>query len=293
MNHTPVRTATALTCEVCGQLPHPRKARLTLAKLSAVLPIELLLHALVIHLHPPYLLTVTVLAVTTTVLVIWVVEPSAMRLLTRWLHAPAIHVRERLHAAESLWRLRVTLSDEPGSLEAVTHELARLNASILSLHVHPLEHGARDEFVIGAAGAVRQQELVRAAERAGGVDVHVWDTTALALVDGQTKALTLAAAVGQRPEELPSAVAEMLGAQLLTDREWLTHEHYRRDAENGTILRIPSPWNALFIFARPDEPFTPAERARANRLAQIAEAAALMPTATCRAAPMNATRPDA
>src|SRR5450759_341247 len=102
MDHTaPDAGTSGLACEVCGRLPHPRKLRLTLAKLTAVFPVELFLHAL---------------AITTTVLVIWVVEPSAIRLLTRWLHAPAVHAQERLHEAESLWRIRVTLEDEPGSL---------------------------------------------------------------------------------------------------------------------------------------------------------------------------------
>jgi hypothetical protein len=257
---------------VCGRLPHPRKLRLTLAKLAAVFPIEMLLHALVIHFHVSYVLTVTVLAVATTVLVIWVVEPSAMRLLTRWLHAPALQVRERLHGAESLWRIRVTLDDDPGSLEAIAHELAAVRATILDLQVHPLADGARDEIVVGAAEHLREEDLLRAIRSGGGVDVHVWPTTALALVDGQTKALTLAARVAVTPAELPLAVAEMLGAQVVTDLRQTQGRSYR-GAEDGTTLRIPSPWSGLFVFSRPDEPFTPAESARANRLSQIAEAA--------------------
>lgn len=258
---------------MCGRLPHPRKLRLTLAKLTAVFPIELLLHALVIHFHASYVLTVTVLAIATTVLVIWVVEPSAMRLLARWLHAPEVQARERLHGAESLWRVRVTLDDQPGSLEAITHELAALRATILDLQVHLLADGARDEIVLGTAEYLREDDLIRAIQRGGGVDVHVWATTALALVDGQTKALSLAARVAVTPEELPLAVAEMLDAQVVTDHLRLTHGRSDWRANDRTILRIPSPWSGLFVFSRPDEPFTPAESARANRLAQIAEAA--------------------
>jgi hypothetical protein len=273
MDHTaPGAGTSGLACEVCGRLPHPRKLRLTLAKLTAVFPIDLLLHALVIHFHTSYALTVTILAITTTVLVIWVVEPSAMRLLTRWLHAPAVHARKRLHEAESLWRIRVTLDDEPDSLEAITHELAAVRATILDLQVHPLVDGARDEIVVGAAEHLREEDLLRAIQRGGGVDDRVWPTTALALVDGQTKALTLAARVAVNPEELPLAVEEMLDAQVVTDLG-LTQGRSYRGAENGTTLRIPSPWTGLFVFSRPDEPFTPAESARANRLAQIAEAA--------------------
>jgi len=71
MDHTTADAGTpGLACEVCGRLPHPRKLRLTVAKLASVFPVELLLHALVIHFHTSYALTVTVLAVSTTVLVI-------------------------------------------------------------------------------------------------------------------------------------------------------------------------------------------------------------------------------
>jgi hypothetical protein len=273
MDHTTTGAITSgLACEVCGRLPHPRKLRLALAKLTAVFPIELLLHALVIYFHMSFALTVTLLAVTTTVLVIWVVEPSAMHLLTRWLHAPTVHARKRLHRAESLWRIRVSHEDQLGSLAAITPELAAVRATILDRQVHPLADGAADEIVVGAAAHVREEDLLGAIERGGGVDVDLWPTTALALVDGQTKALTLAARVALTPEELPLAVAEMLGAQVVTDPR-IIQGCSGREGPDGSTLQVPSPWSGLFVFSRPDEPFTPAESCRANRLAQIAEAA--------------------
>jgi hypothetical protein len=271
-NTTTGAITSGLACEVCGRLPHPRKLRLAFAKLTAVFPIELLLHALVIYFHMSFALTVTLLAVTTTVLVIWVVEPSAMHLLTRWLHAPTVHARECLHGAESLWRVRATLDDQPGSLEAITPELAAVRATILDRQVHPPADGAADEIVVGAAAHVREEDLLDAIERAGGVDVDLWPTTALALIDGQTKALTLAARVVVTPEELPLAVAEMLGAQVVTDPQ-IIQGCSGREGHDGSTLQVPSPWSGLFVFSRPDEPFTPAESCRANRLAQIAEAA--------------------
>src|SRR6185436_2707898 len=151
MNQTTAGSDTsALACEVCGRLPHPRKVRLALAKLTAVFPIELLLHAVVVYFHMSFALTVTLLAVTTTVLVIWVVEPSAMRLLARWLHAPALHSRARIHGAESLWRIRVSHEDHLGSLAAITPELAALRATILERRVHRLSQEAPDEIVVEA-----------------------------------------------------------------------------------------------------------------------------------------------
>lgn len=274
MGGEPVEGVQSLACEVCGRLPHPHRLRLMLAKLAAVLPIELGLHALVLAVHPPYLASVLTLAMTTTALVIWVVEPSAMRLLTGWLHAPMLRTREEFHAAEALWRVRLTLRDEPGALGRVAHELTTLRASILTLHVHLLEDGVMDEIVVGCSASLSGESLLEAVSRGGGTDVRIWATTALSLVDGQTRALNLAARVAQHPEELPGAVAELLGAELVTDRVLATRSPASTEGTR-TILRIPSPWTGLFAFARPDSPFTPAEGARASRLAQIAEVAAL------------------
>ena len=78
--------AAELRCEVCGLMPEPPKARLTLANVAVMLPIELLVHALVVETHLPYVAKVLVLALAATVLVIWVAEPSAARILLRWLH---------------------------------------------------------------------------------------------------------------------------------------------------------------------------------------------------------------
>jgi hypothetical protein len=261
-------------CDVCGRMPHPARLRLTLAKLAAIFPLELALHALIIAVHPPYLVAVSLLAVTTTALAIWVIEPSTMRLLRTWLHAPGHRLRRHTHAgleqAPSLWRIRVTLEDRAGELEQLTHALAELDANILGLHVHPVLDGVRDELVVSTPDGIGPDELLALVTAAGGRDVHVWPTTTLALVDGQTTALTLSAQVVADPAELPHAVAELLGAQLLTDPHAYQGAALPTD---GTILKIPSPWSGLYVFIRPGEPFTPAESARAHRLAEVAEAA--------------------
>lgn len=253
-------------CDVCGRLPHPRRLRLTLAKLVAVAPVELALHAVVLAAHPPYLVSVAVLATVTTALVLWVVEPSTMRLLRSWLHAPKVRPRQGIG---TLWRIRVTLDDRAGSLERLTRRLADLDANILGLHVHPIDDGVRDELVVSTPDTITAADLETAVESAGGRATHVWPTTALALVDGQTKALSLSARVVADPAELPHAVAELLGAQLVTDRATLAGQL----PDDATVLKVPSPWTGLFAFSRPGEPFTPAESARAHRLAELAESA--------------------
>ena len=67
-----------LACDVCGRLPHPRRLRLTVAKLLAIFPVEFALHAIVLALHPSYLIAVSVLVVVTTALVIWITNPGAV-----------------------------------------------------------------------------------------------------------------------------------------------------------------------------------------------------------------------
>lgn len=158
----------------------------------------------------------------------------------------------------------------PASLEQLTHGLAELDANILGLHVHPVPDGVRDELVVSTPDGVGPDDLLAIVAAAGGRDAQVWPTTTLALVDGQTTALSLSAQVVAEPAELPHAVAELLGAQLVADPKDYEGKKLPSD---GTILKIPSPWSGLYLFTRPGEPFTPAESARAHRLAQVAETA--------------------
>ncbi|WP_324643528.1 amino acid-binding protein [Pseudarthrobacter sp. LT1] len=267
MKRPPHNTPAAdLSCEVCGRMPEPPKARLTLANVAAMLPIELLVHALVVETHLPYVAKVLVLTLTATVLVIWVAEPSAARILRGWLHAPALRHRSRLAAAPALWRARTMLQDQPGSLQRVTRALSRLDTNILGIHVHPVPGGVLDEFVLSAPGTVGERELLAALSDGGGSRSHVWPTTALAMADGQTRALSLASRIAAAPEELPLAVAELLHATIVPPSDAGT-----KAADDGTRLKIPTAWHGPITFSRPGEPFTPAESARAHRLAELAE----------------------
>ncbi|WP_435593026.1 amino acid-binding protein [Nocardia sp. bgisy118] len=254
----------ALACDVCGRLPHPRRTRLALAKLAAVFPVELVLHALVIRLHPPYLVTVLLLTITTTILVIWVVEPSAMRFLGSWLHGPELRDRDRADRAPALWRIRVHVDDRPGQLEALAAHLADRDANILTVHVHHLESGVLDELVVATPVDVTPHALTTAVTKAGGVKVRVWPASALTLIDGQTKALAVAARVVADPDELPLAIAELLGARYLSSG---TTED---EPAEGTMLELPNEPERPLSFLRADEPFTPAEIARAHRLHDLA-----------------------
>lgn len=257
-------------------MPEPTKTRLTVANVAVMLPIELLVHALVVETQLPYLAKVLVLTLTATVLVIWVAEPSAARMLRGWLHGPALRHRRRLGSAPALWRARTVLQDHPGSLQKITRALARLDTNILSIHVHPVADGVLDEFVLSAPGNLSERHLLEALHDGGGTRSRVWPTTALAMADGQTKALSLAARIADAPDELPLAVAELLRAHIVPTGGAASLE----TDDAGTRLKIPTAWHGPLVFARPGEPFTPAESARAHRLAELAEILAHRPAAT-------------
>jgi hypothetical protein len=171
------------------------------------------------------------------------------------------------------------LRDKPGSLQKLTQALAGLDTNILSIHVHPVAGGVLDEFVLSAPGEVRESELLRTLRAGGGVDPHVWPTTALAMADGQTGALSLAARIAANPDELPLAVAELLRARILPGQPAGSAEAPAAAGGDGTVLRIPTAWHGPITFYRPGEPFTPAESARAHRLAELAEILAHRPAA--------------
>ncbi|SOC58371.1 ACT domain-containing protein [Ornithinimicrobium cerasi] len=238
---------------------------MTVANVLVMLPVELALHAGVLLTDLPYLGKVLLLTLAATLLAVWVVEPSAARLLRRWLHAPALRARVRLRAADSLWRVRAELRDEPGALARLTDELSALGANILDLQVQRQPEGALDELVVATPAEVREEDLLDAVASAGGRAAVVRPTTASVLADAQTRALSHAVAVADRPEELPQEVAELLRASVV------------RSPPTGcsftgrTLLKIPSVTSGALVLARPGEPFTIAESARAHRLAELAE----------------------
>ncbi|MFE4228824.1 amino acid-binding protein [Arthrobacter sp. NPDC056886] len=262
----------ALLCAACGQLPHPSKARLTLANVTAMLPIELLVHAAVMNSALPYVLKVLVLTLTATVLVIWVAEPSVRRALRGWLHAPALRHRRRLHNSAALWRLRTLIDYSNEAQEKLVEAISRVDAEILVCRNHNVAGGMLDELVVSAPDHVTHAELLAAAAGGGGRDVRAWPATAPTVADGQTKALALALRVAEDPGELQLAVAELLDAEpVAAPASDSTSPAASKPACDGTVLKIPSPRYGPLGFSRPRAPFTPAESARAHRLAELAE----------------------
>ncbi len=257
-----------LACEVCGRLPEPRKGRLTTANVLALLPVELAVHAAVVASDLPLVAKVLVLTVTATALAVWVAEPSVMRLLRRWLHGPVLRERRRLDAAGSLWRLRTTVEDTPGTLEAISRQLRMLDGNILGVQVHPGTDGVVDELVVDVPEWITARDLLEAVRDGGGRDPQVWPTTALALADSPTRALCAALRVAEAPHELPETVADLLGAEVVDGGPGDPTSYLSGDA---TRMKVHAGWRGAVVLARAGQPFTLAESARAHRLAELAE----------------------
>lgn len=165
MDRTELRGTSSrdLVWDSCGRRPHPRRGRLTLAKLAAVFPIGLLMHAIASRQDLPIIATAALLAIITTILVIWAVEPSALRLLRSWLRAPAPGTQRRSNEAAVVWRLRATFDDKPGALEKLAGQLAPLGAEIVSLKEHRHARGIRNELVLSAPEHVQASEIAEIA----------------------------------------------------------------------------------------------------------------------------------
>ena len=285
------RSTHALACDSYGQLPHPAKARLTFANVVvAMLPIELVVHAAVVHTTMPYLLKILVLTFTATALVIWVAEPSVRTALQGWLHAPALRRRRLLHESAARWRVRTLTDDGAEGQEKLARGVAGAGADILVSRRHHVAGRVLDELIVASPDTVTHADLLAAAGAGDSRDVRVWPATALAVADGQTKALALALRVAEGPDELALAVAELLDAAPIANPAIpfapvgdSSKPGAGGSACDGTVLKIPSPWQGPLRFTRPHAPFTPAESARAHRLDELAELTDLSRRDTVRA----------
>jgi hypothetical protein len=237
-----------------------------MASIVAVFPIELAVHLAVLQTHLPLIAKVFVLAATATVLVTWVAEPSVRKVLSTWLHRHELHKRSVLDASPALWRARVTVADGPGTLRRLTGGLSKLGINIASFHIHPLPDGVLDELILSAPEGVSRDQIREALRGSGGQQIIVARSTPIAATDSQTQALSIAAKVARDPDTLGTAVAELLRAKQVTGTVTQVGD---------ATLKVPSIRHGALVFSRQGEPFTPAESARAHRLAELAEAVAL------------------
>jgi GNAT superfamily N-acetyltransferase len=180
-------------------------------------------------------------------------------------------------AAEStLWRMRTTVKDAPGSLAALCTVLAGQRIDILSLQTHPLAEGTVDEFLLRAPGALEGSEITRAVARAGGSDTWIERADTHDLVDAPTRVLGLATRTALDAAELPLALRQLLGRCTIRSLPAVPVGGGREakgvpveGALEDTVMRLRAPEGGVITVERPYLPFTPTEFARARALVEL------------------------
>ncbi|NEB01153.1 GNAT family N-acetyltransferase [Streptomyces sp. SID13726] len=176
----------------------------------------------------------------------------------------------------TLWRMRTTVQDQPGSLAALCTALAGQRVDILSLQTHPLATGTVDEFLLRAPGTLEGSEITRAVAGAGGADTWIERADAHDLVDAPTRVLGLATRTALDAAELPLALRQLLGRCTIQSRpavpvgggrgpEGVPVEGVLED----TVMRLRAPEGGVITVERPYLPFTPTEFARARALVEL------------------------
>ncbi|WP_435859420.1 GNAT family N-acetyltransferase [Streptomyces tanashiensis] len=176
----------------------------------------------------------------------------------------------------TLWRMRTTVADTPGSLAALCTVLARLGVDILTLQTHPLADGTVDEFLLRAPADLSAKALARETAAAGGRDTWTERADAHDLVDTPTRVLGLATRTALDAAELPLALRQLLGrctlhsvpAVSLTGRPTGEQAPVEGVLEE-TVMRLRDPHGGTLVIERPHLPFTPTEFARARALVEL------------------------
>lgn len=178
----------------------------------------------------------------------------------------------------TLWRMRTTVRDEPGSLAAICTALARSAVDILTLQTHPLpEGGTVDEFLLRAPQQLPSAELIRAIAGAGGHSTWIERADAHDLVDTPTRVLGLATRTALDAAELPLALRQLLGrctihsipATTLSGRPNAGADAPVEGVLEATVMRLRDPSGGAITIERPYLAFTPTEFARARALVEL------------------------
>ncbi|MFJ2954602.1 GNAT family N-acetyltransferase [Streptomyces sp. NPDC087270] len=204
-------------------------------------------------------------------------------------------------AATTLWRMRTTVRDTPGTLGAVCTALAGHRVDIVTLQTHPLADGTVDEFLLRAPAALPAAALAASVADAGGTDTWLERADAHDLVDTPTRMLTLATRTALDAAELPLALRQLFGrctisstpaGQLDEDinedidasidarigwqegREEPVEQDgrtaaARSGADAPTVMRLRDPSGGVITVRREHLPFTPTEFARARALVEL------------------------
>lgn len=208
---------------------------------------------------------------------------------------PEPAVKSPADGTTSLWRMRTTVPDRPGTLARLCGALGRQGVDVVSLQTFPLGTSAEstdagdgttggaaaelvlDEFVLRAPAGLTATGLVRCVDAAGGSGTRVERGGAHDLADTPTRVLRLATRTARDSAELPLALRQLLGRCTVRAVPSTAPRPAGRPAPEvppegtyeETVLRLPDPAGGVLVIERPQLPFTPAEFARAAALVEL------------------------
>ena len=192
--------------------------------------------------------------------------------------APAVAVpaeRRTEDLETTLWRVRTTVRDTPGSLGAVCTALAVGGVDIITLETHPLAEGTVDEFLLRAPAALTAATLVLTVADAGGTDTWLERADTHDLADAPTRMLTLATRTALDAAEVPLALRQLFGRCTITSvppgqpGQDGGPAGSTEDTLEPTVMRLRDPSGGTITVSRPYLPFTPTEFARARALLEL------------------------
>jgi GNAT superfamily N-acetyltransferase len=112
----------------------------------------------------------------------------------------------------STWRLRVELTDRPGTLARLATSLAGKGCNILALTVLPVPNGVIDDLIVSTPNALLPAELVTLVRAVGGRCAGITKAHMTDLTDAPTAALRIAAKLVDHTAGYAESVRELLGA---------------------------------------------------------------------------------
>lgn len=166
--------------------------------------------------------------------------------------------------AVSLWRIRTTVDDRPGSLAGVVGALAGCGGNIVGLSIHTDVSGVVDEFVVDVPGDHRAVVLA-VSEHCPTGSISAVPAQRREVGDDVTRALLLTARLRSHPNRLPDALAELLLADAAHWTNLTSMEEDEQPDPGHTVLVPVGPLRGVLIRRR-SLPFTWTETSRAEAL---------------------------
>jgi GNAT superfamily N-acetyltransferase len=168
-------------------------------------------------------------------------------------------------SAAPTWRLRVALTDRPGTLARLAASLSDAGCNILALTVLPVPGGVVDDLIVSTPDDLPPAELVTLVRSVGGRCAGITRAQVTDLTDAPTAALRIAATLVDGSADYAEAVRALLGADSAVPGS---------TPDGGRQVVVHSADDSPLQLRRGWAPFTEVELARSAALAALVTALA-------------------